>query len=54
MLLHSKLSIHSSKASSSCRMFSKLSSIGLSACSSLVGMDIKVMLLVDVMLVVVC
>ena len=54
MLSQSQLSVRSSKASSLCRMFSKLSSTGLSACYSSVSMDIKVMLSVNVVIVVVC
>ena len=54
MLSHSKLSIRSSNASSLCRMFSELCSMGLSACSTSISMDIKVMLSVVVMVVVVC
>ena len=54
MLLHSKFSIRSFKASSSFRIFLELSSVGLSAFSSSVGVDINVMLSVDMIVAIVC
>ena len=53
MLSHSKISVRSSRASSSWRIFLKLSSIGLSASSPSVSTFITVMLSVDVMMMMV-